>query len=153
MRTIDQEQESVMKDDLAGGHDEADSMSRADRSIAALVSDQIVRVDPSMSLRAAATRLRIDDVGVAVVGDLADVEGVISERDIVRAVALDDDLDETTVASLDSRDLIWATTDSTVAEVAEEMMTRYVRHVLIGDDGGQLVGIVSMRDILTAYLD
>ena len=37
-------------------------------------------------------------------------------------------------------------------DVAEEMMENYVRHVLVGDDG-VLVGVVSMRDLLGAFLD
>jgi CBS domain-containing protein len=38
-----------------------------------------------------------------------------------------------------------------MAEVAEEMMDCYVRHVLV-EDGGRLVGIVSARDLLGAYV-
>jgi CBS domain-containing protein len=46
--------------------------------------------------------------------------------------------------------LVWCDVESTVAEVAEEMMEQYVRHVLLEDDGG-VAGIVSARDLLGAY--
>ena len=43
-----------------------------------------------------------------------------------------------------------ATAEATVAEVAQQMMTSYVRHVLVEDDG-ELVGVVSARDLLGTY--
>ena len=78
--------------------------------------------------------------------------GVVSERDIVRCVALGVDLDATTVETIESEDLKWAAQGSSVDTVAEEMMENYLRHMLIADDTGLLVGVVSMRDLLTAYL-
>ncbi len=78
--------------------------------------------------------------------------GVVSERDIVDAVALGTDLDNTPVTTIEAEDLKWATSTSTVDDVAEEMLENYLRHVLVGDDDGGLVGVVSMRDLLTAYL-
>ena len=81
------------------------------------------------------------------------MQGVGSERDIVRCVALGVDLDETTVEAIESEDLKWATQGTTVADVVEEMMENYLRHVLIAGEGGQLVGVASMRDLMAAYLD
>ena len=46
--------------------------------------------------------------------------------------------------------LVWCDAESTVAEVAEEMMEHYVRHVLVEDEG-LVIGIVSARDLLGAY--
>jgi len=40
--------------------------------------------------------------------------------------------------------------DATVTEVARLMIEEYVRHVLVEDDG-ELVGVVSARDLLSAY--
>ena len=90
-------------------------------------------------------------VGCVVVGSVDAVDGVITERDIVRVLASGLDPDQATVADIESRVLMWAGTGSTVGDVAEEMMESYVRHVLVGEDG-TLVGIVSMRDVITAYL-
>jgi len=46
--------------------------------------------------------------------------------------------------------LIWCDLEATVAEVASEMMERYVRHVLVEEDG-ELIGIVSARDLLGVH--
>jgi CBS domain-containing protein len=124
----------------------------ADMSIELLMSDSIAMVSPSTSIRDAAERLQLAEVGLLVVGTPDAVHGVVSERDIVRCVALGADLDATPVEEIESDHLKWATVDSTVDTVAMEMMENYLRHMLVADDAGQLVGVVSMRDLLTAYL-
>ncbi len=75
---------------------------------------------------------------------------VVSERDIVRAVAEGRDLDTTTVADIGSRELVWLDVHNSIGDAAEEMMEDYVRHALIRDEGA-LVGVLSMRDVLSAY--
>jgi CBS domain-containing protein len=113
--------------------------------------DSVLRVDPSDSLASVASALAAADVGLAVVGMGTNVEGVISERDVVRAVAARRDVHTTTAAELAHHGLLWCDSNSDVADVAEEMMEHYVRHVLVGRDGA-LVGVVSARDLLGAYL-
>lgn len=117
------------------------------------MGDTVTTVEPSLSLREAAKRLRDAEVGLLVVGTVEAVQGVVSERDIVRCVALGMDLDTTTVETIESEDLKWATHGSAVADVVGEMMENYLRHVLISGEGGELVGVVSMRDLMAAYLD
>jgi CBS domain-containing protein len=130
-----------------------DGVTRAGASsIERFMSDSIAMVSPSTSIRDAAERLQVAEVGLVVVGTPDAVEGVVSERDIVRCVALGTDLDATSVETIESDHLKWATVDSTVDTVAEEMMENYVRHMLVADDAGRLVGVVSMRDLFTAYL-
>lgn len=124
-----------------------------DQKVEQFLSDTIPTIEPSASLRAAAQRLVQAEVGLLVVGRPDAVQGVVSERDIVRCVANGIDLDATPVEAVESEDLKWATRSSTVAEVAEEMMEHYLRHVLIAGDDGELVGVTSMRDLMTAYLD
>jgi CBS domain-containing protein len=119
-------------------------------TITAYMSDEVVALDPTATLREAAVALEEAGVGCVVVGTREAVEGVVSERDILRAVAEGVDLDATPVSEVESRHLMWATTDSTVEEVVDEMMGNYVRHVLVGEDH-RLVGMVSIRDVLAAY--
>ena len=130
----------------------ADVPRAADMSVELLVSDATAMVSPSTSIRDAAERLQMAEVGLLVVGTPDAVHGVVSERDIVRCVALGTDLDATPVEMIESDHLKWATVDSTVDTVAEEMMENYLRHMLVADSAGLLVGVVSMRDVLTAYL-
>jgi CBS domain-containing protein len=117
------------------------------------MGESVPMVAASTTIREAAACLREAEVGLLVVGTADAVQGVVSERDIVRCVALGIDLDSTTVEAVESEDLKWATRDSSVAEVVEEMMEHYLRHVLIAGDDGRLVGVASMRDLIAAFLD
>ena len=75
---------------------------------------------------------------------------MISERDVVRAVAASLDLTATLAGDVASTHVVWCDHTATVREVAEVMMEHYVRHVLL-EQNGRLVGIVSARDVLGAY--
>jgi CBS domain-containing protein len=126
------------------------SFRGADAPITTYMSDSVVTVAPTANLREVAGIIADASVGCVVVGSADAVEGVVSERDIVRAVAEGLDLDTVTVAEIESKSLVWITSDASVGAVAEEMMEDYVRHVLVGDEG-RVVGIVSMRDVISAY--
>ena len=144
MRNIDTNDTELDPTEIGGVYGSA-------ASITAFMNDEIVALDPAATLREAAVALEKAGVGCLVVGVPEAVEGVVSERDILRAVAEGIDLDSTPVSAVESTHLKWATPDSTVGEVVEEMMGNYLRHVLVGENR-RLVGIVSMRDMLAAYL-
>jgi len=113
-------------------------------------ADTVLTVDPQASLLAAADELAGDQVGLVVLGTPGDVEAVLSERDVVRAIAEGLDPLTTPAMAVASRRLVWCDADATVNEVVDLMMERYVRHVLL-EEQGRLVGIVSARDLLGAY--
>ena len=121
-----------------------------DVPVSALVADTIARISPEASLLDVADALGIADVGALVVGDADSVKAVVSERDLVRALSARRDPAATRAIDVATTDLVWCDASATVAEVAIEMMDRYVRHVLVEDDG-KLVGIVSARDLLGVY--
>jgi len=115
-----------------------------------LVEDEVVTVPPEANLVDVAETLLDDNIGAVVVGSGGTVTGILSERDVVRAVAEGRDPVSTLAGDIASSPLIWCDADATVAEVAAQMMTRYVRHVLVESEGA-LVGIVSARDLLGVY--
>jgi CBS domain-containing protein len=116
------------------------------------MSDRVASIRPDASLVEAARILVHRDIGVLVVRgkDVDRPAGVVSERDLVRAVAGGRDLESTRTMDVAHTDLSWADASATVAEVADEMMDRYIRHVLV-ERNGHLVGVVSARDLLGAY--
>src|SRR4051812_28390461 len=118
--------------------------------VGTLVGAAVIRVAPNASLFEVAGVLAKDDIGAVVVGDEPTVVGVISERDIIRAVAADTNVRTTRAYEIAHTDLIWCDATATVGEVAAEMMERWVRHVLV-ETAGSLVGIVSARDLLGVY--
>jgi CBS domain-containing protein len=143
METRDRFQDDTNDDDTL--------MMGGARPVLEFVSDDVTTLLPTTSLREAAVALRRDDVSFAAVGVGAAIEGVISERDLVDAIAMGLDIDETAIEIVESDSLKWATATSTVDDVAEEMLETYVRHILVCNEDGTLAGVVSMRDLLTAY--
>lgn len=118
--------------------------------VRSLIGDEIVFVGPDASLRAVAEMLTANEVGIAVVGTKDHPVAVVSERDVTRAVAQSRDIDRTSANEIAHHELVWCDGSAPVAEVAAEMMDRYVRHVLV-ETAGKLLGVVSARDLLGYY--
>lgn len=121
-----------------------------DAAVSTYMAESVVTVAPEATLRSVAVMIAENSVGCIVVGAADAVEGIVTERDLVLAAAKGQDLDTTTVSSIESKRLVWVTPDTTIGEVAEEMMEDYIRHVLVGD-GTHVVGVLSMRDVIAAY--
>lgn len=119
-------------------------------TVDSLTGDEIITVGEEATLLDVAMTLAGADIGAVVVGSPVSAVGVVSERDVVRAVADGKDLAATPAMSVASESLVWADVSTTVADVAEQMMEKWVRHVLV-EQGGRLVGIVSARDLLGVY--
>lgn len=122
--------------------------------ISTLVTDEVRRTTPDATLYEVAALMTNEGIGALVVDDGGEGEeeaiAVITERDIVRALADLADPGEAKVHSVASTDLVWCDSEATVGEVAELMAEKYLRHVLVEKDG-ELMGIVSARDLLGAY--
>jgi CBS domain-containing protein len=78
--------------------------------------------------------------------------GLITEADIVRAVADQKDLDQVHIRDLMTRDPTVITADTTVRDAAESMLAGHFRHLPVVGDGG-LIGIVDIGDVCRALLD
>ena len=117
--------------------------------IMALANDEIVDAPPTITIREAASKIADEAIGLLLLREGGTISGVLSERDIVKAVAGGLDLDGPVSAVANDGHLFWAEPTATVAEVAAEMMESYVRHVLIAGEDGEPAGIASMRDLLS----
>ncbi len=118
--------------------------------VSSLIGDEIITVTADTTIEAVARLLEDAGIGIVAIGEPTQIDGVVSERDIVRLVAEGGDPKTVTAGEIASRELVWCRDTSKVPDVANEMFDRYVRHVLVTSDDG-LVGIVSARDILGVY--
>ncbi len=117
------------------------------------MSDVVVTVGPGHTLRATAESMCRRHVGAAVVLDPdAQGPGVITERDILRSVAQGEDPDTETVAAHLTSQLTFAAPDWSLEQAAAAMIRGKFRHLVVVD-GGDLVGILSMRDIVRCWTD
>jgi len=73
---------------------------------------------------------------------------VISERDVIRALAAGASLDDPALAAARREPLITVTPDVDVHEALVKMRRGGVRHLLVVDKEGRLVGVVSIRDFM-----
>jgi CBS domain-containing protein len=119
-------------------------------SVSAFLGDPVACVAPDASVDAVADLLVSGEIGALVVGDHEKVDGIVSERDVVRVLAARRDPSSTRAIDIATTELVWCDESATVGEVATEMMEQYVRHVLVERDG-VLIGIVSARDLLGAF--
>jgi CBS domain-containing protein len=122
-------------------------MTDAENPVRELMSRGAISVDEKVSLRSLAIVLTELDVGVALVSRPDGSAGVVSERDVVRAIAEGADPDEVWAADVMTRDLVLAEPEETILAVAERMSAESVRHVAVVDRG-KIVGVVSARDLL-----
>lgn len=115
------------------------------------MSEVVLTVGPGHSLREAAAAMCDRRVGAAVVIDPeAHGPGVITERDILRAIADGQDPDRETVAAHLTSQLKFAAPDWSLEQAAATMVRGGFRHLLVVE-GGELAGMLSMRDIVRCW--
>jgi CBS domain-containing protein len=99
------------------------------------------------SLRAAAARMWRQQTGSLVVTDEdGRMAGIITERDVLRAVALGADPDKSSVDDVMTAEVFTVPPDTEVQDAARLMAARWIRHLPVVD-GEELLGVVSMRDM------
>jgi CBS domain-containing protein len=111
-----------------------------------IMTSDVLTVEPSDTIGETAQKMVERGVSSAVVSDFGTLIGIVTERDLTRAVA-------GRVHSSEARVREWMTSDpvtlgpgATPAEAAKIMLDNGFRHVPIVDDG-RAVGIVSIRDV------
>jgi CBS domain-containing protein len=114
-----------------------------------LATSPVVAVTPGESLRAAAKVMMDHKTGSTVVLDGNELVGMLTERDILRAVAAGADLDGTRVEELMTAEVVTISPDWEVYEATSEMAARRIRHLVVTDDTG-VRGVLSVRDVLLA---
>jgi signal-transduction protein with cAMP-binding, CBS, and nucleotidyltransferase domain len=115
------------------------------------MSTVVLTVGPAHTLREVSTRMTQKGVGAAVVVDESE-QGprVVSERDVMNSIGRGEDPDAERVADHMSDTVISASPDWSLERAAVEMSRRHVRHLVVVESG-ELVGMLSMRDIVRCW--
>jgi CBS domain-containing protein len=115
------------------------------------MSEVVLTVGPDHTLREAARYMGRRGVGAAVVLDPeAPGPGIVTERDILLSLAEGQDPDAERVCNHLSGNLTFAAPDWSLERAAEAMVRGGFRHLVIVD-GGETVGVLSMRDIVRCW--
>jgi CBS domain-containing protein len=114
--------------------------------IADLMTRDVVTVAPEDTLGEAAAKMTEKGIGAVVVSDFGRIIGILSERDIMRAVADRVHSSEARVREWMTADPITATTETSVEEAGRTMLEHGFRHLPV-IDGERAIGILSIRDV------
>ncbi len=115
-----------------------------------LVVRDLVTVGPTHTLAQAAKLMNGKRVGSAIVLT-EESPGILSERDVLRAVAEGADPDAATVGDYMTWNAIVATSEWDMMEAARTMLEHGFRHLVV-IDGAHEVGILSIRDLMAGIL-
>ncbi len=115
------------------------------------MSDVVLTVGPSHTLRDAAEKMVEKGTGAALVSDdERPVPCIVTERDILFSVGRGEDPDAELVADHMSGSVITASPDWSLERAASEMSKRGIRHLVVFDEG-DLIGVLSIRDIVRVW--
>jgi CBS domain-containing protein len=115
------------------------------------MSSVVLTVGPQHTLRQAAAQMAERRVGAAVVLDPDGMgPGILTERDVLISVARGEDPDEECVSDHLTADLVFAGPDWSLEQAAVAMVRGGFRHLVVVD-GGEIAGILSVRDVVRVW--
>jgi CBS domain-containing protein len=121
--------------------------------LAAKPVKEVLTIRPETTVRELLGVMSEHNVGAMVVSaDGSRLDGIVSERDVVRQLHLDADVLSAPVEAIMTTTVATCTSDSKVDDLMGVMTERRVRHVPVVDEG-VLVGIVSIGDVVKHKID
>jgi CBS domain-containing protein len=122
--------------------------------ILAAKGGNVIGIEPSASLEAAAKLLSKHRIGVVLIRGVGGrLAGILSERDIVRAVAADGPAAlEQSVGQVMTRDVVTCSESDSCADIMEQMTAHKFRHLPVLRDNA-LVGLISIGDVVKQRVD
>jgi len=120
-------------------------------AIREVMTKELITVEPSTSVAAAVTVMGIQGVGAVLVMEKGRVEGIFTERDLVRAMSNDIGASSQAVAQWMTRNPVTVGPEASVEQALELMLDGHFRHLPVME-GERLVGVVSIRDLSRATL-
>jgi CBS domain-containing protein len=116
-------------------------------------SKDVITIAPDSTVRDLIRLLAEHNVGALIVsGDGSAVDGIVSERDVVRHLLDSDDILDGEVSAIMTVEVATAAPETSLDEIRAVMTERRIRHVPVVTDGS-LSGIVSIGDVVKAAMD
>ena len=117
------------------------------------MSKVVLTVGPGHTLREAARLMAARRVGAAVVMDPdSPGPGIITERDLLESLGRGQDVDAERVADHLTSEIVFAAPGWSLEEAAVAMVQGGFRHLVV-TEGGEISGLLSMRDIVRCWTD
>ncbi|MBI3430101.1 MAG: CBS domain-containing protein [Actinobacteria bacterium] len=119
-----------------------------------IAGKRVETISPSASVHDLVNALNVHQVGALVVSpDGRRIEGIVSERDVVRSMPGKlDQLIGMHVRDLMTVDVVTCKSDATVAELMKIMTERRIRHIPVVDEDENLISIISIGDVVKEHI-
>jgi CBS domain-containing protein len=125
---------------------------RINQVIAAKPVKEVLTIRPDATVREMLGSLAEHNIGALVVSsDGTTVEGIVSERDVVRALAEEEDLLGSPVSAIMTADVHTCEGHHAVNDLMQVMTEKRIRHVPVLEDG-RLTGIISIGDVVKSRM-
>ena len=141
------EQDGVRQDDLDGSPEGSPHRCGLGCPVTHVMSAPPVFGDPEMSLRSVAETMSADEVGALVLVSSEGESSIVTERDVVNALALEANADTVWAADVSSGEMYALAATDTVADAIRVMAGDRVRHLPVRQ-AGEVIGMVSARDVI-----
>ena len=116
-----------------------------------LMKAPVVTIEPGRSVREAAQLMQDNVIGSVVVQEGGRTVGIMTERDVLRAVAEGRDAAQTSVDDLMTKNLVTAGPNWDVLVAASVMTAHRIRHLVVQEED-RVLGVLSLRDVLSTFL-
>lgn len=118
--------------------------------VAEIMTEASVTDTAGDTLRAAAATMWSQQTGSLVVVEPEGMVGIITERDVLKAVARGADVDVVTVGEVMTSEVVTCPPDMPVRDAARLMAQHWIRHLPVLEDG-RVAGVVSQRDVVGVF--
>jgi CBS domain-containing protein len=115
-----------------------------------IMRPELIEAAPEDTLGEVAERMTEVNVGAVIVKDYGRLIGILTERDMLKAMASRVHTSEARVRQWMTADPITAPAEMDVEEAARIMLDNGFRHLPVVDEGGQVTGVVSLRRVVAA---
>jgi len=119
-------------------------------TLADVMRAEVIEVAPEDTLGEVAERMSAVNVGAVIVKDYGRLIGILTERDMLKAMAARVHTSEARVRQWMTEDPLTASAEMGVDEAAQVMLEHNFRHLPVLDDSGLVVGLVSLRRVVAA---
>lgn len=113
----------------------------------------VIHIDPDASVQELVALLQEHNLGAVVVsGDGRTIDGIVSERDVIRRLAQGPEFLSSAVSSIMTATVHTCTLEDSVQDLMAAMTDRRVRHLPVVNRQGELTGIVSIGDLVKSQI-
>lgn len=117
--------------------------------VSELMTKAAVTDAPDDTLAEAAAKMRVHSTGSLLIMEGDSLSGIVTERDVLRVVGEGQDPKNVSLRDVMTKDPVTIGPDAHVREAAQIMFDKWFRHLPVTTGDGKVVGIISLRDLLT----